>query len=246
MANANANDKVRKLIVWEVPTTGSSAFIEMYINPDNLEIKDSKQITTTRTKGGFQTQYWGEDLTEVSLSGSTGTGGIEAINVLRDIYRSEQIALQKIIASQGASAKRRQSLAQLAVSVVMWYQGQGFRGFFKSFSYTEKTSGLFTYNIAFTAVEVIGERKNFMGWHRKPWSTLETPSFDSGRGFLIGGAYNTNYKMGELNAPALEQQSGILRDPEFEKRTDNQPSQTKLQSNLAENNEPLSPGNLFA
>jgi hypothetical protein len=246
MSKAHSNEKVRSLIVWELPSIGSNAFIEMYINPDKLNIKDAKLTQMTKTKGGFILQYWGEQTTSISLSGTTGDGGIEAINVLNDIYRNEQVALQKILTNSGPSIKRRQSLAQLATSVIMWYQGQGFRGFFTSFGYDEAASGSFTYNMDFTAVEIIGRRKNFMGWHKKPWSTLDTPSFDSGRGYLQGGAYGTNVKMGELNAPALEEASGILRDPTFEKKADTQPDQKELQSNLAENARPLTPSNLFS
>lgn len=245
MINSNSNDKVRTLIVWEVPVLGSTAFVEMYVNPQNLKISDKKLIQNQRTKGGYILQYWGEDFTDISLSGSTGAGGIEAINVLRDVYRSEQLTLQKILQSRGQSSKRRQSLGQLATSVVMWYQGQGFRGFFETFNYDEATSGFFTYTATFKAVEIIGERKNFMPWHRKPWSTVNQPSFDNGQGFLVGGAYDSNFKIGELNAP-VENGSAVLRDTEFEKKTGDQPQQQDLQANLEENNERLTPSSLFA
>lgn len=46
-----------------------------------------------RTKGGFTLQYWGEDLGSLSINGTTGTSGIEGINVLRDVYRNEQLAI---------------------------------------------------------------------------------------------------------------------------------------------------------
>ena len=42
MIKGNANDKTRHLIVWEVPTSGSNAFVEMYINPENLTVDDKK------------------------------------------------------------------------------------------------------------------------------------------------------------------------------------------------------------
>lgn len=246
ITKGNANDKVRHLIVWEVPTSGSNAFVEMYINPENLKVDDKKLIQNTRTKGGYMMQYWGEDYTRVGLSGSVGTGGIEAINVLRDIYRNEQVALQRILQSQGAASKRRQSLAQLATSVVMWYMGQGYRGFFESFGYVEKPSGVLEYTLNFTVVEIIGERKNFMPWHKKPWSTIDAPVTDTGKGTTTGGAYGGALKMGELNAPAVNESAGTLSDPEYTNRTQSPPDQQKLQDNLSENNIPITPGRLFA
>lgn len=244
-SHSQNNAKVRHLIVWETPATGSGAYIEMFINPSQLKISDAKIQNTTQTKGGFILQYWGEKLTEISMNGVTGVGGIEAINVLRDVYRSEQLALRDIISKKGINSKRRQSLAQLATSVVMWYGGQGFRGFFTAFNYDEEVSGQFKYQINFTAVEIIGTRKNFMPWHRKPWSTMETPSYPS-NGILQGGAYGTNAKMGEMNAPTADVTTGLYNDPEFVSNTGAIPDQSKLEANFSENANPITPGKLFS
>jgi len=244
--NANANDKVRHLIVWEVPTSGSNSFVEMYINPESLKVNDKKMITNIRTKGGYIMQYWGEDYTRITFNGSTGDGGIEALNVLKDVYRNEQIALQRILQSQGAAAKRRQSLAQLATSVVMWYSGQGFRGFFETFNYSEDPSGIIKYDASFTVVETIGVRGNNMPWQKKPWSTIDKPVTPNGKGTTTGGAYNSNLKMGELNAPAINETAGLLSDPQYTSVSNNEPSQSELQENLKENNNPITPGRMFA
>ncbi len=93
----------RKLIHWLVP---EGPLVQMYINPQNIRINNKKIITPTRTKGGFVIQYWGEDLGTLSLSGTTGTSGIEGINVLHDIYRNEQIAFDPYALS--AAAKQEQ------------------------------------------------------------------------------------------------------------------------------------------
>ena len=45
--------------------------VKMWINPESLVIRNNKDITPTRTKGGFSLQYWGEGLTEISLTGTT-------------------------------------------------------------------------------------------------------------------------------------------------------------------------------
>lgn len=93
----------RKLIHWLVP---EGPMVQMYINPQNISITDEKDISTQRTKGGFVLQYWGEKLIEVSISGTTGTSGIEGINVLRDVYRNEQLAFDPY--ALALAAKNRQ------------------------------------------------------------------------------------------------------------------------------------------
>ena len=81
---------VRNRMYWFVP---EQPIVEMYINPQRISISDQKSITQTRTKGGYSLQYWGEELTKITINGTTGTSGIEGINVLRDVYRSEQLAI---------------------------------------------------------------------------------------------------------------------------------------------------------
>jgi hypothetical protein len=249
MSKANSNDKVRHLIVWETPATGSNAYVEMYVNPTSLKFSSQKQINKQRTKGGFIIQYWGEEFDILSINGETGSGGIEALNVIDDIYRSEQIALQRIITSKGQSSKRRQSLAQLSSSVIMWYMGAGYRGYFSSFGYSEdaKNLGIFTYDLQFTIVEKLGDpRKNYLPWHRKPWSTIDSPVTDTGRGMTSGGAYGTTFKMGELNAPPISDTTGIITDPQFTSTTGITPSTQDLVENLQDNNPALTPSSLFA
>ncbi len=73
---------------WMVP---EQPIVEMYINPQSVQYSHSKQITEQRTKGGYVLQYWGENLSGLTIQGTTGTSGIEGINVLYDIYRNEQL-----------------------------------------------------------------------------------------------------------------------------------------------------------
>jgi len=79
----------RDLIRWYVPEQGT---VEMYINPENINYKFSKVVNETRTKGSYILQYWGEELVRISLSGTTGSSGIEGINALFGVYRGEQLA----------------------------------------------------------------------------------------------------------------------------------------------------------
>jgi hypothetical protein len=85
--------KKRNLISWFVPEVG---VIKMYINPNSLRYSYGKIINQERTKGGYNFQYWGEELPKISIGGTTGSSGIEGINVLYEIYRAEQYAFDGI------------------------------------------------------------------------------------------------------------------------------------------------------
>lgn len=204
----------RNLILWQVPHLGNDRYIEMYVNPQGIAFTNRKTISSKRTKGGFIMQYWGEELEAVNINGITGDGGIEALNALFDVYRSEQLAFIEIAdkaASGGVAGadsnlmKRRQPLAPLAASVVMWYMGQGRRGYFMDMQYDENTNlnGTLSYRMTFSVVETVGIRKNFMPWHRKPWSTTETPNIASNGNMVVTGGYpgENTARLGKLNSP---------------------------------------------
>jgi hypothetical protein len=69
--------------------------VPIYINPQSINIRERKIINKQLTKGGYVIQYWGEELPVMSVSGTTGSSGVEGINLLRDVYRNEQIAIRR-------------------------------------------------------------------------------------------------------------------------------------------------------
>lgn len=83
----------RESMTWRTPHLG---YVKMYLNPNEYKISDKKDITAKRTKGGFTLQYAGEQLTKINISGTTGSSGIEGINILHSVYRSEQQAFEGI------------------------------------------------------------------------------------------------------------------------------------------------------
>lgn len=89
----------RNMVRWFVPEVG---VVEMYINPKSISYQFKKHITNQRTKGGYLLQYWGEELTQLGISGTTGSSGIEGINILQDIYQSEQLAFDPYALSLAA------------------------------------------------------------------------------------------------------------------------------------------------
>lgn len=104
IASSNDGTIRRNIISWFVPQFGVA---QMFINPQNISYANKKLITKERTKGGFTLQYWGEDLTTINISGTTGSAGIEGINMLYEIYRAEQYAFDAVgltLAANNASA----------------------------------------------------------------------------------------------------------------------------------------------
>jgi hypothetical protein len=195
----------RQMLCWLVP---EQPIIQMYINPEQLVFNYGKQINETRTKGGFSVQYWGENLTTINGSGTTGTSGIEGMNILLDIYRNEQLIFDPYALFMQAEKDRltaintnidiidifdddakglgdilqgkaeasptktaaRPSLASLATGVEMYWMGEVYRGFFKTFVITESAQalGLFSYSFNFTVTQKRGIRNNFLAWHKSP------------------------------------------------------------------------------
>lgn len=81
--------------------TGRSV-VPIYINPSSFSLQDSKIISETLTKGGFSVQYWGENLGEIQAAGTTGSAGIEGINLLRAVYRNEITQFNNILLERSA------------------------------------------------------------------------------------------------------------------------------------------------
>lgn len=218
------------------------AIVPFYINPETFKINEKKMISSTLTKGGYSVQYWGEELSTISAGGTTGSGGIEAINILRKIYRNEIHVFNDLLriraensqddfitafgtvgnlnrnvtAGQGVglviddilmgsisgfkegfkssieeiadaanefasanpmSVELVPTLGAFATSVILYFQGEKFQGYFTDFSYDENAAepGLFTYSFSFTILKRSGVRKNFMPWHRNPLDATGTP-----------------------------------------------------------------------
>jgi hypothetical protein len=233
-ANADAFIQ-RNIISWYVPQFGVA---QMFINPQNISYNNKKLITKDRTKGGFTLQYWGEDLTTINISGTTGSAGIEGINMLYEVYRAEQYAFDAVAlnmygnnasadiainlvntlggnigqfsnsllpnsnqngpntaAAGGAgllggilgmsspnlalSARNIPSLAQLAFTVEMYYNGWSFRGYFDSMTFTERADNfLIDYQMVFMATQRSGYRTNYFPWSHSAnagYSTYTSP-----------------------------------------------------------------------
>lgn len=215
----------RNIISWFVPEFG---VVQMYVNPHAITYNHKKLITKDRTKGGYTLQYWGEDLSTLNISGTTGGAGIEGINVLYEIYRAEQYAFDAVglsLAAQNFATQEANSLiggisgavgglfsnnpaasspsgllngllglnntsqnitslAQLAFTVEMFYNGMVYKGFFENMTVNERADNfLLEYNINFTVTQIRGYRMNYFPWSKSAIdgsSQYTTPNSFSG------------------------------------------------------------------
>ena len=104
----------RNIMTWFVPEVG---VIDMYINPQSVKYNMQKLINKERTKGGYVVQYWGEELTTLNIEGHTGSSGVEGLNVLEEVYRSEQLIFDPIALTM-ASQNSLTGLSSLVASAV--------------------------------------------------------------------------------------------------------------------------------
>ena len=95
-------------------------------------------------------------------------------------------------------------MASLATSVLLFYQGVQYKGFFKEFTMTESTSklGLFDYSTTFMSTETRGQRKNFMAWHKEPMADDPAGQIINGIGNSIRGAFGLTPQPPESFHPA--------------------------------------------
>ena len=236
--NSGRDGQIRRnIITWFVPQFG---IVRMYINPAAITYNHKKLIQKDRTKGGYTLQYWGEELTTLNMSGTTGSSGIEGINVLYEIYRAEQYAFDAVgltLAANNASAdlannlvqgaggalgkavggllgarnqdaaaaggagllggllgldspnnnlstKNIPSIAQLAFTVEMFYNGWVYRGYFENMVVNERADNfLFDYQLTFVATQRRGYRGNYFPFHKSAKdgpSQYSTPNSFSG------------------------------------------------------------------
>ena len=183
----------RQPMIWELY---DGTMVEMYINPQNVSIQANKKISQSRTKGGFVVQYWGDDLLTMAINGTTGSSGIEGIEILYDVYQSELLPPARLDELKGIQSGypdlksklgvnpgqgpndailldkiRRSDLVSRATQVCLWYGNfKKYYGFFTSFNIQEAAAnpGEYIYSMTFMIWKTVGRDKNYMPWHRTP------------------------------------------------------------------------------
>ena len=152
-----------------ISNSENKAYVQMYLNPQSFNITSRKLINKQLTKGGYSVQYWGEDLDTLAFSGTTGSGGIEAINVIRSIYRHEQIQYKEVLKGKlkEISAEARNATENLASQNNQKYSADlggvlaGAADFFTGGAFSSLTNGLETLTDIVNGDFNLPERKEY-------------------------------------------------------------------------------------
>jgi hypothetical protein len=170
----NGNEKILIITPDQEKKTTYTPVFTFRVNPTHIEVKKSKLFTKLRTRGGFEFQHWGPDITEISLEGTTGNlmpnwvgtrftniGGIK-IPIPTDWKRPDiSMGAPTIENSDAMKAFREldswlnndqdESMIKAKSRLALSYRGQIFVGHIANFSYEERGDQPFQiyYNMQF-------------------------------------------------------------------------------------------------
>jgi hypothetical protein len=74
----------------EKPQQESIDVFEFYVNPQRLNLNYQKKVTEIRTRGGWEIQHWGDELTEIRVEGKSG--GTHRKGILKNINRDTTVS----------------------------------------------------------------------------------------------------------------------------------------------------------
>jgi hypothetical protein len=138
--------------------------LTMLINPANLDISYSQLINETRTMGGFVQEFWGEQLTSVSASGTTAMAYDQNGLTRKNLKQSESYInfnnLVNFYKNNGKvySTKGSNRIVSFG-TVVLTYFGKEYEGHFESFNVDESADTPFSlaYSFDFKVTRIIGD-----------------------------------------------------------------------------------------
>ena len=123
----------------------------MHVNPANLNESHSKKKETIQTRGGFVEQHWGDELDEISASGSTGAF-INIYTGLSSVMRQRSIAwdrfrdLYDLYRNNGSVYDPFGNIV-LQGNIALMYDMGVYIGYFKSFDYEETDASPFAFTL---------------------------------------------------------------------------------------------------
>jgi len=141
----------------------SNDFVEMYVNPQRISIRQSKVMQQVQTNTGWIFQHWGYEPIVISYSGVTGyidhhskdpytTNAYQALLKLKHFYEAPQKQLQGMAADLNKiSAEVNTELSKLALR--LHYRADTYDGYLTRFEFTEEESSpwLWSYSMEFKA-----------------------------------------------------------------------------------------------
>ena len=162
---------IRRTQVEGIFTDPVPKIFDFYVNPQRISFNKQKLITEVRTRGGWDIQHWGEQLTEITVEGITGglhkddtrsssPGGIgQTLLPGEDISKSsawKSLRILRNIYDADHSKTRSSQLYKLGFSIFEDF----YIGYFQSFNGPEIVADrpyIMTYSFVFKVEEKISD-----------------------------------------------------------------------------------------
>lgn len=146
----------------------------MHVNPSSFSEQHTKKIERVQTRGGWVEQHWGDELTDISASGSTGAF-INLYSGLSSVVRQKTIAwdryrdLYDLYRNNGSVYDPFGNIV-LQGRIMLLYDRGTYYGTFRTFEVEETADSPFMFNISWTfKVELVLARiPNQVPYSRQP------------------------------------------------------------------------------
>jgi hypothetical protein len=126
----------------------------MHVNPQNYSEQHTKKIERIQTRGGFVEQHWGDDLTEITADGSTGSfmniyTGLTSLLRQRTIAWDRYRDLHDLFRNNGSLYDPYGNIV-LQGSIMLMYDRGTYLGYFRSFDVEETDDQPFAFKVSWT------------------------------------------------------------------------------------------------
>jgi hypothetical protein len=126
----------------------------MHVNPQNYSEQHTKKIERIQTRGGFVEQHWGDDLTEITADGSTGSfmniyTGLTSLLRQRTIAWDRYRDLHDLFRNNGSLYDPQGNIV-LQGNIMLMYDRGTYLGYFRSFDVEETDDQPFAFKVSWT------------------------------------------------------------------------------------------------
>lgn len=137
------------------PITGNCLLphaLVLHVNPSSFSEQHSKRVERIQTRGGWVEQHWGDELSEISASGSTGAfmnmqSGLASVSRQKTIAWDRYRDLYDLYRNNGAVYDPYGNIV-LQGHILLMYDRGSYLGTFTSFEVEETTDTPFSFNIS--------------------------------------------------------------------------------------------------
>lgn len=161
----------------------------MHVNPQNLNEAFNQKVERFQTRGGYQEQHWGQELSEISADGNTGAfmniyTGLTSVLRHRTIAWDRYRDLHDLYLNNGSVYDPFGNIV-LQGNVMLMYDLGTYLGTFRSFEVEETDDSPFAFKVSWSfkvehtimAVPVNGATSRLIGLAQQ--GRLQAPTFQS-------------------------------------------------------------------